>query len=124
MMASTMMSQPLRSSSFVVPERLPSVRSLSCGVTLPLSTPPVRNLSIRDKPFLRRESSTSRTIVLYPAAADTCAIPAPMRPQPRTPTVLICILLHRLHYRGDSLTAADARRCEPALQSASSEFQR
>ena len=32
-------------------------------------------------------------MVLYPAAADTCAMPAPISPQPRTPTVLICMSL-------------------------------
>src|SRR3954454_8900700 len=90
-MASIIRSQAFRSSSFVVPDRFPSVVCLASAVTLPLSTPSLRNFSIRPMPFFRNGSSTSRTIVLYPDAAQTCAIPDPINPQPSTPTVVICI---------------------------------
>ena len=46
---------------------------------------------MRPRPFFSTSSFTSRTIVLKPAAADTCAMPAPINPQPSTPTVLIAI---------------------------------
>src|SRR4051812_2769815 len=55
-------------------------------------------------------------MVLYPAAAATCAMPEPMRPQPSTPTVLIGISFSDRFYDGrDALAAADARRRQTAF---------
>src|SRR5712691_8859928 len=92
MIASMMRSHSFMPMNAVVPERLPSVVSRASPVTLPFATPSSRNFLIRPSPLLRATSSTSRTIVLYPAAAHTCAMPDPIRPHPNTPTVCISMI--------------------------------
>ena len=46
---------------------------------------------MRASPLASTSWFTSSTMVLKPAAADTCAIPAPINPQPNTPTVFIVV---------------------------------
>ena len=50
-----------------------------------------RGFSMPAKPRSHNSSVTSRTITSQPALAAVCAIPAPIRPQPSTPTLLISI---------------------------------
>src|SRR5688572_30505306 len=137
MIASMTRSQFFKSAYFVVPVRLASVVVLASSVTLPFATPSVRNFSIRPRPFFSTSSLTSRTMVLKPAAADTCAMPAPINPQPNTPTVLIAITPHAdrppkgglyLFLKGlddhrDALPAADARRRHAVFLPPAAQFQ-
>src|SRR5688572_27550175 len=138
MIASMTRSQSFKSAYLVVPVRLPSVVFLASSVALPFETPSARNFSIRPRPFFSTSSFTSRTMVLNPAAADTCAMPAPINPQPNTPTVLIAIApqltgnlkvayidkgLDRLNDHRDALAAADAGRRHTVLLLAPAQFE-
>src|SRR5688500_18846415 len=137
MIASITRSQSFRSAYLVVPVRLPSVVFLASSVTLPFATPSVRNFSIRPRPFFSTSSFTSRPMLLNPAAANTCALPAPLNPQPNTPTVLIAIsphadrpprgglyrCLNSLDNHRDALTAADACGRHAVFLAASAQFQ-
>ena len=76
----------------VVPLKFASVVSLASGVTFPFVTPSSRNFRMCARPLSSSAWFVSRTIVLKPAAADTCAMPAPINPQPSTPTVLTLIV--------------------------------
>src|ERR1041385_2708201 len=49
------------------------------------------DFSIPANPLSMYFCSTSRTVVSNPAIAETCAMPEPISPQPRTPTFLISI---------------------------------
>ena len=90
--ASTMMSQSARSCMLVVPL---SLARTACGVSFsaPFSANLASDFSIPAKPLSRYFCSTSRTVTSNPAVAATCAMPEPIRPQPRTPTFLISILV-------------------------------
>src|SRR5438445_8853871 len=133
MMASMTMSQSARSSFLVVPlsrARMASGDSFS----VPFSANLASDFSIPVKPLSRTFCSTSSTVTSNVAVAATCAIPEPIRPQPRTPTffismklclarkfasasVLLCFcaplcplwLLQALHDHRNPLPAADAR---------------
>src|SRR5262249_12278533 len=84
-------SQSRSASNEVVPDKLPSVVSRASAVTFPFVTPSSRNFLRRPTPFSRICPFPSRPFVLYPAAAQPSAIPDPIKPQPSTPTVRICI---------------------------------
>src|SRR5690349_17629037 len=86
-------SQSARSSSRVVDEIRFHAASRSAAASLPLSTARPSEPSTRDSPFFASSSLTSRTTVSYPDLAHTSAIPEPMRPAPRTPTLRIAIVL-------------------------------
>src|SRR5438094_5312701 len=59
----------------------------------------VRDFSIPEKPLSRYFCSTSSTVTSNPAVAETCAIPDPISPQPRTPTffMFISVLTHHAY---------------------------
>src|SRR3954469_10838009 len=132
-------SQSLSASNVVVPDRFASVVSRASVVTFPFATPSSRNFLTRPSPLFSRMSSTSRTTVLYPAAAHTCAMPEPINPQPSTPTDRIAMLRRSTNSKfqvpnsefsiaclddgGNPLPAADARRGEAALLAASAQFE-
>ena len=83
---------PARSASVVVPDRSPSVLGLDLRGHLALGHAARRGTSrCGPAPSSSTSSLTSSTIVLNPAAADTCAMPAPISPHPTTPTVLIAM---------------------------------
>ncbi len=89
MMASMTMSHPANSSKVVVPVRFARVGRRTSSGTFPFATPSSRNLRMRPSPLSRKPCSTSRTTVLNPLCAAIWAIPAPISPHPRTPTVLM-----------------------------------
>src|SRR5579859_1994648 len=68
-------------------------RASTCGfsasVNFPFFTSRSRFLPIVSIPRCRKLSCTSRKITLYPARANTCAMPFPIVPAPSTATVLI-----------------------------------
>src|ERR1051325_3616103 len=146
-MASITMSQSARSDLFVVPLRRARASSFCCPVMPPFSTGRSANfandLSIPANPLSRYFCSTSSTVTSNPAIAQTCAMPEPISPQPRTPTFLISITLPKnpprisrvltdcfepssveirglevqqcLHNHRDALPAAEASRGQPIL---------
>ena len=75
----------------VVPWIRPSTTSRSSAVILPFSTALASEPRIRPMPFSSSASETSRTTVSNPAFAAISAIPDPIRPQPRTPTLRMAI---------------------------------
>ncbi len=96
MIASIIMSQSARYALLVVPLRRARTASFCCGVIPPFSTGRSANLakdfSIPAKPLSRNFCSTSSTVTSNPAVAQTCAMPEPINPQPRTPTFLISMI--------------------------------
>ncbi len=90
MIASMTMSQSARSCLVVVPLRRARI---ACGVSfiVPFSANFASDFSIAAKPLSRYFCSTSRTVTSKPDIAATCAMPDPIRPQPKTPTLLISI---------------------------------
>ena len=88
MMASMMMSQWARSCWLVVPFNRARMAS-GFSVSVPFSANLANDFSIPAKPLSRNFCSTSRTVTLNPAVAVTWAIPEPINPQPRIPTLLI-----------------------------------
>src|SRR6476661_5519003 len=147
--ASTMMSHPARSSILVVPFNLART---DCGVSLspPFSANLASDFSMPAKPLSRYFCSTSRTVTSNPAVAATCAMPDPIRPQPRTPTFLMSMtflfnhgghgdhgdvlplctqcppwfknLVHALHDHRNPLPTANARRRQPVLLLSAAQF--
>src|SRR6202167_6545909 len=101
MMASITMSQSARSCLLVVPLRRARIASFCWAVMPPFSGGRSANLasdfSIPAKPLSRNFCSTSSTVTSNPAVALTCAMPEPIKPQPRTPTFLISINTFRGH---------------------------
>src|ERR1019366_9315467 len=95
MMASITMSQSAISCRFVVPLSRARIASFCAAVNPPFSTGRSANLasdfSIPANPLSRYFCSTSSTVTSNPAVAQTCAMPEPIKPQPRTPTFLISI---------------------------------
>src|SRR5881397_3350570 len=90
--ASTMMSQRCRSAVVVVkPSRLRAA-SRSPAASFPFSTNLASDFSIPARALSQTCWDTSRTVVSYPAAAATWAIPLPMSPQPSTPTRLMSVM--------------------------------
>src|SRR6185312_12169865 len=62
------------------------------------------DFSMPAKPLSRYLCSTSSTVTSNPAVAATCAMPEPISPQPRTPTLLISIALPFLTTEGTGNT--------------------
>ena len=89
--ASITRSRSAKSASCVVPWMRAWMAVFCSAVSLPFSTPPARNFSMRARPLASAASSTSRTRTSKPACAATCTIPEPMRPQPTTPTFWIAM---------------------------------
>src|SRR5579864_9548157 len=142
MMASITMSQSASSDLLVVPRSRARAASFCCPVIPPFSTGRsahfARDFSIPANPLSRNLCSTSSTVTSNPAIAQTCAMPDPINPQPRTPTFLIsmlnpqycaalwpallCVLRpdrlevnQALHHHRDALPAANACRSQPVL---------
>src|SRR5437016_85229 len=91
MIASTMTSQSLRSSTFVVPLSRPRISRFAASVIVPFSASRFRFLSMLLSPLSSNSALTSHTTVGNPDAAATCAMPDPIRPHPTTPTLRIAI---------------------------------
>ncbi|OLB41260.1 MAG: hypothetical protein AUI04_08070 [Candidatus Rokubacteria bacterium 13_2_20CM_2_64_8] len=89
--ASTTRSQSLRSSSLVVPTTRASTSSLAFASILPRDTRPSSIFLMLPRPRWSSSSLASTTVVTKPAWADTWAMPDPMSPQPRTPTLVMGI---------------------------------
>src|SRR6266487_4366211 len=90
--ASTTMSQGLRSAVAVVKCRRLRVASRSAAGIFPFSTNLASDFSMPARALSQTCWDTSRTVVSYPAAAATWAIPLPMSPQPSTPTRLMSVM--------------------------------
>ena len=91
-MASTTMSAGARSATFVVNVSRPSVSVRACSVSFPFSIALASDFSMLARARAADASSTSRTMVLNPFTAATCAMPEPMSPPPSTPTVAIVVI--------------------------------
>src|SRR6185437_8491199 len=91
--ASITMSALARSSAEVVKRISFSADSLSAPVALPFSIALSNDLRIAARARSPSSSETSRTVVAYPLAAHTCAIPDPMSPPPSIATclMLLCV---------------------------------
>src|SRR5579864_3340254 len=117
MMASTMRSQSARSSFLVVPLISASIALFCCAVMPPFSggrsAKFASDFSMPANPLSRNFCSASSTMTSQPAMALTCAMPEPIRPQPKTPTFLISIdsplLLHPERSAGTLLTPDESR---------------
>src|SRR5438309_1601970 len=92
MMASTTMSANARSFTIVVNVRRPIVATRASSVSFPFSIAFASDFSMLARARAADGSSTSRTIVLKPFSAATCAIPEPISPPPSTPTVAIVVM--------------------------------
>src|SRR5215510_7205201 len=116
--ASITRSQSLSASRLVAPLIRPSVSSFAGASILALATSASRFFLMLPRPLSSSAWLASTTVVGKPAWAETCAMPAPMRPHPMTPTVLIAIrfldlLVQCFKHHGDALSAADAQSHEP-----------
>src|SRR5262249_30063771 len=89
--ASTTRSQLLRSSSRVVPVIRLSRSSFAFTSILPRATRSSSVFRRLPRPRWSNSSLASTTVVATPAWAETCAMPDPMSPQPRTPTLAMGI---------------------------------
>ena len=78
-----------RSASSSVAWMRPRTASASSWVERPFSTARASCFSILPMPLARMSSVLSMTTTSYPAAADTWAMPWPIRPQPTTPIFVI-----------------------------------
>src|SRR5215471_12550789 len=118
-MASITRSQSLSASRLVAPLIRPSVSSFAGASILALATSASRFFLMLPRPLSSSAWLASTTVVGKPAWAETCAMPAPMRPHPMTPTVLMAnprlaaLFVQRFEHHGDALSAADAQRHEP-----------
>src|SRR2546425_2716213 len=90
--ASTTMSHGFSSAVVVVKCRRLRVVSRSAAETFPFSTNLASDFSIPARALSHTCWDTSRTVVSYPAAAATCAIPLPISPEPSTPTRLMSVI--------------------------------
>src|SRR5205809_4279214 len=90
--ASTTMSHVFRSAVVVVKRRRLRVASRSAAASFPFSTNLASDFSIPARALSQTCWDTSRTVVSYPAAAATWAIPLPMSPEPSTPTRLMSVM--------------------------------
>src|SRR6266704_2369724 len=90
--ASTTMSHVFRSAVVVVKRRRLRVASRSAAASFPFSTNLASDFSIPARALSQTCCDTSRTVVSYPAAAATWAIPLPMSPEPSTPTRLMSVM--------------------------------
>src|SRR5713226_8271009 len=90
--ASTTTSHGFRSAVAVVKCRRLRDASRSAAVIFPFSTNLASDFSIAARALSQTCWDTSRTVVSYPAAAATWAIPLPMSPQPSTPTRLMSVM--------------------------------
>src|SRR2546422_5161193 len=106
--ASTTMSQAFRSAVSVVNRRRLRVASRSAAVIFPFSTNLASDFSIPARALSQTCCDTSRTVVSYPAAAATWAIPLPMSPQPTTPTRLMSVMSRSVDFERLSYLVRDA----------------
>src|SRR4029077_16380943 len=90
--ASTTMSHVFRSGVVVVKCRRLRIASRSAAATFPFSTNLTSDFSIPARALSQTCWDTSRTVVSYPAAAVTWAIPLPISPAPNTPTRLMSVI--------------------------------
>src|SRR5579859_5644026 len=99
MIASITISQSAKSALLVVPLSRARIATFCSAVIPPFSTGRSANFasdfSIPANPLSRYFCSTSSTVTSNPAIAQTCAMPDPINPHPRTPTFLISITLPR-----------------------------
>src|SRR2546426_3322772 len=109
--ASTTMSQAFRSAVAVVNRKRLRVASRSAAGTFPFSTNLASDFSIPACALSQTCCDTSRTIVSYPAAAATWAIPLPMSPEPSTPTRLMSVMSRSVDFErlSDLVRDADER---------------
>src|SRR3989449_431122 len=106
--ASTTMSQAFRSAVAVVNRKRLRVASRSAAGTFPFSTNLASDFSIPARALSQTCCDTSRTVVSYPAAAATWAIPLPMSPQPSTPTRLMSVMSRSVDFERLSYLVRDA----------------
>src|SRR2546430_450807 len=90
--ASTTTSHAFRSAVAVVKCKRLRVASRSAAGSFPFSTNLASDFSIPTRALSQICWDTSRTVVAYPAAAATWAIPLPMSPQPSTPTRFMSVM--------------------------------
>src|SRR5437870_329358 len=106
--ASTTMSHVFRSAVVVVKRRRLRVASRSAAASFPFSTNLASDFSIPARALSQTCCDTSRTVVSYPAAAATWAIPLPMSPQPSTPTRLMSVMSRSVDFERLSDLVRDA----------------
>src|SRR5580700_2582074 len=121
MMASITISQSARSALLVVPLSRARIASFCAEVIPPFSTGRSANLakdfSIPANPLSRNLCSTSSTVTSNPAVAQTCAMPEPISPQPRTPTFVMSISIPNMILSPRNCTTyepEDSQRNRPA----------
>src|SRR6266487_950037 len=109
--ASTTMSHVFRSAVAVVKCRRLRVASRSAAGTFPFSTNLSSDFSIPARALSQTCWDTSRTVVSYPAAAATWAIPLPISPEPSTPTRLMSVMSRSVDFErlSDLVRDADER---------------
>src|SRR5881296_3421976 len=109
--ASTTMSHGFRSAVVVVKCRRLRVASRSAAETFPFSTNLASDFSIPARALSHTCWDTSRTVVSYPAAAATWAMPLPISPQPSTPTRLMSLMSRSVDFErlSDLVRDADER---------------
>jgi hypothetical protein len=90
--ASMMMEASARSLIDVVKLMRASAASRCSVVAFAFSMALSNDLPIAARALAQSSAETSLTIVLYPLAAHTCAMPEPIRPPPSTPTVSISFM--------------------------------
>src|SRR6266403_122254 len=106
--ASTTMSHVFRSAVVVVKRRRLRIASRSAAETFPFSTNLASDFSIPARALSHTCWDTSRTVVSYPAAAATWAMPLPISPQPSTPTRLMSVMSRSVDFEGLSDLVRDA----------------
>src|SRR5947209_13861454 len=109
--ASTTMSLASRSAVAVVKRKRWRVESRSATVSFPFSTNLASDFSIPARALSHTCWDTSRTVVWYPAAAATWAMPLPISPQPSTPTRLMSVMSRSVDFErlSDLVRDADER---------------
>src|SRR5207245_1507510 len=109
--ASTTMSLASRSAVVVVKRRRLRVASRSAAASFPFSTNLASDFSIPARALSHTCWDTSRTVVSYPAAAATWAMPLPISPQPSTPTRLMSVMSRSVDFErlSDLVRDADER---------------
>src|SRR3989454_7535550 len=109
--ASTTTSHAFRSAVAVVKRKRLKDASRSAAVIFPFSPNFAGDFSIAARALSQTCWDTSRTVVSYPAAAATWAMPLPMRPEPSTPTRLMSVMSRSVDFErlSDLVRDADER---------------
>src|SRR2546422_47881 len=109
--ASTTTSHAFRSAVAVVKCKRLRDASRSAAVIFPFSTNLASDFSIAARALSQTCWDTSRTVVSYPAAAATWAMPLPMSPEPSTPTRLMSVMSRSVDFErlSDLVRDADER---------------